>query len=159
VARFLLRRHSSNDAQGIPSRSLTQFLNPNGSGKIVLFEVSYQRADWHPREMLIFIFLGVAMGIYGALFCKLNILWSKTFRELDIIKRYPVVEVLVVVLTTSTVGWYNPYTKISGTRLVEDLLSECIPGERFDGVCPHVKDDIPRLLVLMALAMVIKALL
>jgi chloride channel 3/4/5 len=109
--------------------------------------------------MIIFIFLGIAMGIYGALFCKLNILWSKTFRQLKVIKQFPVVEVLLVVLTTATVGWYNPYTRISGTRLVEDLLSECVSGERFDGLCPDVKDDIPRLLMLMGWAMVIKAML
>jgi chloride channel 3/4/5 len=109
--------------------------------------------------MLIFIFLGVAMGIYGAIFCKLNILWSKTFRQLDVIRRYPVVEVLLVVLTTATVGWYNRYTRISGTRLVEDLLSECVVGKKFDGVCPDSMDDIPGLLALMGVAVVIKAAL
>jgi chloride channel 3/4/5 len=109
--------------------------------------------------MVIFVFLGVAMGIYGALFCKLNILWSKTFRQLDVIRRYPVVEVILVVLTTATVGWYNRYTRLSGTRLVEDLLSECAPGKRFDGLCPDVREDIPHLLLLMSLALILKAML
>ena len=99
------------------------------------------------------------MGIYGAIFCKLNILWSKTFRQLNLIKRFPVIEVLLVVLTTATVAWYNPYTRISGTRLVEDLLSECIPDKGFDGVCPDGVDGIPRLIKLIVIAIVVKALL
>jgi chloride channel 3/4/5 len=125
----------------------------------VLFEVSYQRADWHSSEMIIFVFLGVMMGIYGALFCKLNILWSKTFRQLSLIKRAPVIEVILVVLTTATVAWYNPYTRTSGTRLVEDLLSECTRGEKFDGVCPKDLDEIPRLIKLIAVAIIVKAIL
>jgi chloride channel 3/4/5 len=135
-----------------------KFLNPNGSGKIVLFEVSYQRVDWRSSEMIIFIFLGVIMGIYGALFCKLNILWSKTFRQLQLIKRFPVLEVVLVALTTATIAWYNPYTRISGTRLVEDLLSEC-GGEKFDGVCPAGIEGIPRLMKLIGIAIIVKALL
>jgi chloride channel 3/4/5 len=99
------------------------------------------------------------MGIYGAIFCKLNILWSKTFRQLDLIKRFPAIEVLLVVLTTATVAWYNPYTRISGTTLVEDLLSECTPGKGFDGVCPDGVDGIPRLMRLIIVAIVVKALL
>jgi chloride channel 3/4/5 len=125
----------------------------------VLFEVSYQREDWQSSEMIIFVFLGVMMGIYGALFCKLNVLWSKTFRQLDLIKRAPVLEVVLVVLTTATVAWYNPYTRIAGTRLVEDLLSECGREERFDGVCPDGFGGIPRLIKLIGIAIVVKALL
>jgi chloride channel 3/4/5 len=109
--------------------------------------------------MIIFIFLGITMGIYGAIFCKLNILWSKTFRQLDLIKRFPAIEVLFVVLMTATVSWYNPYTRISGSRLVEDLLSECTPGKGFDGVCPDGVDGIPKLMRLIVVAIVVKALL
>jgi chloride channel 3/4/5 len=136
--------------------SLIKFLNPNGSGKIVLFEVSYQRGDWHSTEILVFIFLGVSMGIYGAVFCKLNILWSRTFRQLHLMKKHPVLEVVLVVLVTAVVGYYNPYTRLSGTRLVADLLSECSDKEGLDGVCPQNVDEIPDLINLMALAMIIK---
>ena len=125
----------------------------------MLFEVSYQRGDWHSAEILVFVFLGVSMGIYGAVFCKLNILWSRTFRQLRLMKKFPVLEVLLVVLTTAVVAWYNPYTRLAGTRMVEDLLSECDDSERFDGICPADMFDIPGLLKLMALAMVIKILL
>ena len=103
-----------------------------------MFEVSYQRQDWHSSEMIIFVFLGITMGIYGALFCKLNILWSRTFRSTKWVRRFPWLEVLLVAFVTATVGWYSRYARIAGPRLVEDLLSECSKGgrEKFDGVCP-----------------------
>ena len=123
-----------------------------------MFEVSYQRLDWHSSEMLIFIFLGIAMGIYGALFCKLNIVWSKRVRQLAWVKKFPWLEVLLVTFVTATVGWYNPYTRIAGTRLVEDLLSECAAVEKFDGVCTEV-DEIPGLIKLILIAMMLKILL
>ena len=107
--------------------------------------------------MLVFVFLGVMMGIYGALFCKLNILWARTFRALHVIRKYPAIEVLLVVLTTATIAWYNPYTKLAGTRLVEDLLSECGDHEKFDGLCPRSMDEIPRLIWLIMVAIVVKA--
>lgn len=53
-----------------------KFLNPFGTGKIVLFEFTYDK-DWHFVELLGFAFLGVFGGLYGAVFNKLNIAWSK----------------------------------------------------------------------------------
>jgi chloride channel 3/4/5 len=177
-----------------------------------MFEVTYTKPDWHTTEIPLFILLGITMGIYGAVFCKLNILWSKKVRQLELIKRYlshalpprssfachiflplfvglipfppapfplpltgcpasgdaltvrfPTLEVVLVVLTTATIAYYNRYTKISGTRLVEDLLSEChskdgVKGE-WDGLCARRQNDIPRLLGLLGLAIIIKALL
>jgi len=125
----------------------------------VLFEVSYTRTDWHVTEMLVFIFLGISMGIYGAIFCKLNILWAKTFRQLDLMKRFPIVEVLLVVLTTAVVGFYNPYTRLSGTSLVADLFSECDASKAGDGICPRTQGDILALVKLFSIALVIKSLL
>lgn len=46
-------------------------LNPFGTGKIVLFEVTYDR-DWHPLELIGFTVLGCLGGIYGAIFCKVS---------------------------------------------------------------------------------------
>ena len=124
----------------------------------MLFEVHYTRADWHSSEMIIFVFLGVVMGIYGAVFCKLNILWSKTFRQLTWIKQWPVIEVILVCVLTATVSWHNRYTRISGTRLVADLLSECSEGI-YDGVCPSNMESVPHLVKLLGIAIVVKALL
>jgi chloride channel 3/4/5 len=138
--------------------SHAQFLNPNGSGKIVLFEVSYQRADWHAAEMIIFVFLGVIMGIYGALFCKFNILWTRTFRQLKVIQKWPLLETVLVALLTATVIWYNPYTRTMGVRIIEELFSECT-DDRYNGACSEHVDNLPHLIKLLGMAVIVKAFL
>ena len=64
-----------------------KLLDPFGSGKIVLFQVTYDRVssmmapppgeprshfcqDWHTFELVGFVLLGVFGGAYGALFCR-----------------------------------------------------------------------------------------
>lgn len=55
-----------------------KFLNPYGTGKIVIFEVRYVN-DWRFFEMVIFILLGVLGGALGALFIKACRIWVCTF--------------------------------------------------------------------------------
>ena len=56
-----------------------RLLDPFGSGKIVLFEVTYDK-DFRCLEMIPFALLGVFGGIYGAAFNKANIAWSTSVR-------------------------------------------------------------------------------
>jgi len=56
-----------------------RFIDPFGTGKIVLFQVTYDK-DWHFQELPFFILIGVFGGLYGAYFTKLNMLWSKNVR-------------------------------------------------------------------------------
>lgn len=58
-----------------------RLLDPFGSGKIVLFEVTYDK-DFHWFEFLPFALLGVFGGIYGAMFNKANIAWSASMSKL-----------------------------------------------------------------------------
>ncbi|MCJ1312426.1 hypothetical protein MMC25_006100 [Agyrium rufum] len=102
-------------------------LNPSGTGKLVLFETSYG-TSYQPVHYLIFIVLGIAGGIFGGLFCKLNFLWSKTFRKYDIIKNHPVFEVFLVVLVTALVQYPNPMTREPGDVIIKNLLVDCRGG-------------------------------
>lgn len=54
-----------------------KFLNPYGTGKIVIFEVRYV-TDWRFFEIFIFILLGVLGGALGALFIKACRVWVRT---------------------------------------------------------------------------------
>ena len=54
-------------------------LDPFGTGKIVLFQVHYT-GDWKFWELVVFTGIGAAMGVYGALFAKLNMLWARNIR-------------------------------------------------------------------------------
>ena len=83
-----------------------KFLNPYGTGKIVLFQVRYL-GDWEIFEIAIFIFLGVLGGALGALFIKASSLWARSFRRISVIRRWPMLEVLLVALVTGLASFWN----------------------------------------------------
>jgi chloride channel 3/4/5 len=99
-------------------------LNPNGTGKLVLFETNYG-TDYEPVHYVVFVLLGVAGGIWGGLFCKLNFKWSKWFRSFEIVKAYPVFEVFLVVLATTLLQFPNPLTREPGDVIIKNLLVDC----------------------------------
>ncbi|KIR73629.1 voltage-gated chloride channel [Cryptococcus deuterogattii CA1014] len=99
-------------------------LNPFGNGSLVLFAVSYTK-EYHYWEYIIFIVLGIFGGLYGAVFARLNIIWSKHVRNGTWLKRHPVFEVALVVLLTTVVSFSNPFTRMAGTELVANLFEEC----------------------------------
>ncbi|KAG4306003.1 hypothetical protein PORY_000913 [Pneumocystis oryctolagi] len=134
---------------------ILKILNPYGTGKVVLLETHYSH-DWHSLELLIFLFLGVFGGLYGSLFCKLNIHWAKTFRKLNFIKKHPVFEVFIVTLFTAIISYHNPYTNLGGTELVSHLLKECNNNELNEGLCPQNKPGIQKVTLLLIFALIIK---
>ncbi|KAF2791772.1 chloride channel-like protein 3 [Melanomma pulvis-pyrius CBS 109.77] len=99
-------------------------LNPTGTGKLVLFETNYG-TDYKPIHYVVFVFLGIAGGVFGGLFCKLNFLWSKWFRSFPIIKKHPVFEVFLVVLATTLLQFPNPLTREPGDVIIKNLLVDC----------------------------------
>ncbi|OBZ70518.1 H(+)/Cl(-) exchange transporter 5 [Grifola frondosa] len=104
-----------------------RFLDPFGSGKIVLFQVTYDK-DWHAYELIPFLLLGVFGGVYGAYFSKLNYQWTRYVRNGTWLKFHPVVEVILVTLATTFLCFINPYTRMGGTELVYNLFAECRQG-------------------------------
>ncbi|KAI0684736.1 chloride channel [Cytidiella melzeri] len=113
-----------------------KFLDPFGSGKLVLFQVTYDR-DWHMYELVFFLFLGVFGGVWGAFFSKLNIRWTRSVRNGTWIKHHPMVEVFLVTLVTALLCFVNPYTRMGGTELVYNLFAECRAGSKntHGGLC------------------------
>ena len=101
-----------------------RFLNPYGTNKIVLFEVRYI-TDWKFFEMTAFILLGILGGALGALFIKATRIWAQTFRQIPLIKKYPVAEVLLVAVVTGLVSFWNRYTRPPVTELLLQLASPC----------------------------------
>ncbi|KAI0084872.1 chloride channel [Irpex rosettiformis] len=106
-----------------------KFLDPFGSGKLVLFQVTYDR-DWHAYELVFFLFLGVFGGIWGAFFSKMNIRWTRRVRNGTWLKSHPMVEVFLVTLVTALLCFVNPYTRMGGTELVYNLFAECRSGSK-----------------------------
>ena len=137
-------------------------LNPYGTGKIVLFQVPYL-SDWRFFEMGLFILLGILGGAAGAVFIKATKLWSGAFRQTPIIKRYPMLEVIIVALVTSLVSYWNRYTKLPVSELMFELASPCNNHDNYDeqggtGLCPE-EDGIGSVIKYLLAAFVIKSLL
>lgn len=99
-------------------------LNPTGTGKLVLFETHYG-TSYSPVHYLVFVLLGIAGGIFGGLFCRLNFLWSRWFRSFSLIKNYPVFECALVVLATALLQYPNPLTREPGDMIIKNLLVDC----------------------------------
>ena len=99
-------------------------LNPTGTGKLVLFETDYG-TSYEPIHYLVFVFLGIAGGIFGGIFCKANFLWSKWFRSFHLIKKYPVFEVFLIVLATAVIQFPNILIRNPGDSTIKMLLVDC----------------------------------
>ncbi|KAI6040276.1 chloride channel [Pisolithus marmoratus] len=106
-----------------------RFLDPFGTGKLVLFQVTYDK-DWHAYDLIFFVLLGAFGGVYGAYFSKLNYRWSRYVRNGTWIKDHSVVEVILVTLITALFCFLNPYARMGGTELVYNLFAECMPGSK-----------------------------
>ncbi|CAL1706212.1 unnamed protein product [Somion occarium] len=107
-------------------------MNPYRSGKLVLFQVTYDR-DWHFFEILFFIILGIFGGLYGAFVVKFNMQWS-AFRRKHL-SNYPVVEAVTLATLTAVVGYWNRFLRIDMTESMAILFRECDSGGDYDHLC------------------------
>lgn len=136
-----------------------KFLNPYGTHKIVMFEVRY-KIDWQYFELVSFILVGILGGAAGALFIKASRKWAVTFRKIPVIKRYPMVEVILVALTTALIGYWNPLTKLPVAKLLLNLAAPCDDDTRDSlGLCPDEIGEIPGIMRLLFAAFLIKGFL
>ncbi|GAA5857166.1 hypothetical protein JCM8547_009348 [Rhodosporidiobolus lusitaniae] len=134
-----------------------KMLNPFRSGKIVLFETTFDR-DWHALELVGFLGLAVFGGVYGAVFCKLNIWWVKNVRNVYA-KSHPVVEVALVTLLTVIISFSSPWTKMGGTELISSLFHECHKLDVPSPLCVSSPSSAYPIMFSLILALLIKAAL
>lgn len=133
-------------------------LDPYGTNKIVLFEVRYL-IDWKFFEIIVFILLGILGGATGALFIKASRLWATTFRKIKVIKKYPIVEVLLVAVITGIVSFWNRYTRLPVAELLFELAAPCDAFTHTGtGLCP-TQEHIPEVIRYLCVALVVKAAL
>jgi chloride channel 3/4/5 len=133
-------------------------LDPFGTGKIVLFQVTYDR-DWHWIELFFFVIIGVFGGLFGAAFTRLNVLWSTRVRAKTWMARHPVYEVAMITIISVAFTFLNGYTRMSGPELIADLFGECHEHESLDGLCVSKASEIGPLLQAILFAMISKGLL
>ncbi|PIA14274.1 hypothetical protein COEREDRAFT_47288 [Coemansia reversa NRRL 1564] len=115
--------------------------DPFGTGKLVLFQTTYDM-EYHWFEMLAFVIIGVFGGLYGALFCRLNMAVNR-LRKATWVGRYPIVEVVAITTLTLVCSYRNPFTRIGLGELVGSLFQECPASTvgRFSGIGGGADDD------------------
>ncbi|KAI1323140.1 chloride channel [Xylariaceae sp. FL0255] len=137
-----------------------KFLNPYGTHKIVLFEVRY-KIDWEWFELVGFVLVGILGGAAGALFIKASRRWAMTFRKISVIKKFPLLEVVLVAMVTGLLSYWNVLTKLPVAKLLLNLAAPCEDETRDDelGLCPSSIDDMPGIIRMLLTALVIKGFL
>eukprot|EP00842_Homolaphlyctis_polyrhiza_P005361 jgi/Hompol1/5826/HPOL_002376-RA len=101
-----------------------QLVNPYRTGKLVLFQVTYNR-DWHGFELVFFVFLGVLGNVY-----------YNSYRKSSFLKNWPITEVACVALITALVSFPFRFLRENTGELVSNLFRECseVDGD-FHGLC------------------------
>ncbi|OCF37887.1 voltage-gated chloride channel [Kwoniella heveanensis BCC8398] len=132
-------------------------LNPFGNGSLVLFTVTYTK-EYHYWEYIVFIILGIFGGLYGAVFARLNIIWSKRVRAGTWLRHHPILEVALVTMLTTAVSFLNPYTRMGGTELVASLFKECSPASS-SPLCVNHPHEIASVVWSIGVALLIKGCL
>ncbi|KAA1471841.1 voltage-gated chloride channel [Dentipellis sp. KUC8613] len=107
-------------------------MNPFRTGKLVLFQVTYDR-DWHFFEILFFIILGVFGGLYGALVIKLNMKWAALRRKY--LADHGIAEAVTLAVITAMIGYFNRFLRIDMTESMSILFRECDNGGDYENLC------------------------
>ncbi|KAJ7933767.1 Cl-channel protein [Mycena leptocephala] len=107
-------------------------MNPFRTGKLVLFQVTYDR-DWHFFEIIFFVILGIFGGLYGAFVVKFN-LQVAAFRR-KFLGKHAVAEAVVLATLTAMIGYSNQFLRIDMTESLSILFRECDNGGNVNNVC------------------------
>ncbi|KAF9069790.1 chloride channel [Rhodocollybia butyracea] len=119
-------------ASAIAAVSL-QYVDPFGTAKLVLFQVTSGGDTWRAFELIPWLGLGVIGGVLGSLLIKLNIEVA-LYRKNSALNDYPILEVAVVSAITAAVGYLVVFTRVQSSELVASLFVECDGGD-FHGLC------------------------
>jgi chloride channel 3/4/5 len=113
-----------------------KLLDPFGTGRLVLFEVKYN-TSYTAVHYATFVFLGVAGGIWGGTFTRLNFLWARWFRSFSIIKKHPIFEVFIVTAVVACLQFPDPATRHRYDTMIRLLLTDCKHNQKASWVCEH----------------------
>ncbi|ORY98910.1 chloride channel [Syncephalastrum racemosum] len=133
-----------------------QAMNPFRTGKLVMFQVSYDR-EWHSFEYLFVIIIGIFGGLYGAFVIKYNVMVAK-FRK-TVLKNHPIYEAAVLALVTAFIAYPNVFMRIDMTEIMGILFRECEgnDGEDYYGLCQE--NQVGRMVFLLLVATILRTLL
>ncbi|KAI8824360.1 chloride channel [Fimicolochytrium jonesii] len=136
-----------------------RIINPIGGGRVVRFQVHWEnlesRGVWSFWELVPFAAVGILGGLYGAAFIKLTSFWSRV-RSRTCLGSWPLAEVFLIALITSTVAYPWELTSLGNNDLLGQLFSQCTESSK-DIICHPL--PLASHLGMLALALLIKFVL
>ncbi|KAI7883164.1 hypothetical protein K492DRAFT_126685 [Lichtheimia hyalospora FSU 10163] len=137
--------------------TILKIADPFGTGKIVMYQVHYDK-DFHVFELLPFLLCGAIGGFLGAATTYINVKFQY-LRKSTALGKYPVWEVLGIMVVTILLNYWNPFGRISLSEFAVKLFSQCSPEKDDLGLCVTDSSEIPRILTLLLITMLIKIFL
>jgi len=130
-----------------------QAMNPFRTGKLVMFQVTYDR-DWHFFEYFFTIIIGIFGGLYGAFVIKWNMKVVEYRKKY--LKDYAITEAAVLALVTALIAYPNVFLRIDMTEIMGILFKECEgpEGEDYYGLCQQ--SEVGRMITLLLFATILR---
>ncbi|KAJ7777446.1 Cl-channel protein [Mycena metata] len=101
-----------------------QWVNPFGTSKLVLFQVTSGSDTWRAFELIPWLTLAVIGGILGSLLIKLNVEIA-LYRRNSVLNEWPVLEVVGVSAITAAISYLVVFSRVQASELVANLFQEC----------------------------------
>ncbi|RDX51224.1 hypothetical protein OH76DRAFT_1378993 [Lentinus brumalis] len=112
-----------------------QYIDPFGTSKLVLFQVSESASTWRAFELIPWVFLSVLGGLLGSLLIKLNAAVA-AYRRHSVLHEWPIVEVVGFTAITAAVSYLVVFLRVQSSELVANLFQECDPSKPdYHGLC------------------------
>lgn len=112
-----------------------QWVNPFGTAKLVLFQVTFVDDTWRAFELIPWITLGVIGGVLGSLLIRLNVEIA-IFRRQSVLADWPILEVVSVSAFTAAMSYLVVFARVQTSELVANLFQECDPTKGdYHGLC------------------------
>ncbi|KAJ7132162.1 Cl-channel protein [Mycena epipterygia] len=112
-----------------------QWVNPFGTSKLVLFQVTNVSDTWRAFELIPWLTLGVIGGILGSLLIKLNVEVA-LYRRNSVLNEWPVLEVVGASAITAAISYLVVFSRVQTSELVANLFQECDPTKiDYHGLC------------------------
>lgn len=112
-----------------------QYINPFGTSKLVLFEVTSGSDTWRAFELFPWLFLAVLGGVLGSLLIKLNVAIA-VYRQNSYLRDHPILEVVGATAITSCISYLIVFLRVQSSELVANLFQECDASRGdYHGLC------------------------
>ncbi|KAF9480503.1 Cl-channel protein [Pholiota conissans] len=112
-----------------------QWVNPFGTAKLVLFQVTFVSDTWRAFELIPWVTLGVIGGVLGSLLIKLNVEIA-LYRRNSVLRDWPILEVVSVSAVTAAISYLIVFARVQTSELVANLFQECDPTKGdYHGLC------------------------